>query len=593
MLNIVKTLNSSKSAQEILNSLLEKSVQLVSSGDTGLIFLFNEKKDYLEVKASYGFNSNSYEIIIRKGESITGKAFEENRSIVVNNREDILRYMSSITFYFENTSSPDKFLGRKLSDIKGAIACPIRIRDECIGVLVINNFSTMSTFTDFDKEIVEIISSQAGLAIEKARNLEKEKKKSLELDQYSKILEQEKNRYKHGMNVHMRFMDMVLNGASIDDLIEEISSLIKSDLIFIDQLDHIRSQKISINLTDENILELINLGFAMQKNNHNDRMVFKGYLITTQSIIIDSDYLGFLIIISSEEIYTEEYEITLERGITVLALEIFKNREMEMLEESFKGDFLDVLITHDNIHTINRYSYKYKVDFTKYNRLILIEANVLPSDCEHKIKDYFKDRLKRILKTTSTEAFVAYKFEMFFIILPEETILNDKLLTLMERISYIKNDTSSITNLSGIVSELFLGSINFSKVYMNCKKLLRQKNDSNSNVDWIFFSDSKAKKIILNTPESDLKAFANDVLGDLLNDPRNKEFLKTLKIYIRNSENWTKTKDDLFIHGNTLTQRLNKISDLLDCNIKSYYPRLNIQLAIEIIDLYPEYYNQN
>lgn len=45
ILAIIKTLNSSKSSQEILNNLLKKSVELVSNGDTGLIFLYNKEKN--------------------------------------------------------------------------------------------------------------------------------------------------------------------------------------------------------------------------------------------------------------------------------------------------------------------------------------------------------------------------------------------------------------------------------------------------------------------------------------------------------------------------------------------------------------------
>ena len=590
ILAIIKTLNSSKSSQEILNNLLKKSVELVSNGDTGLIFLYNKEKKYLEVKSSYGFNPNSYKIIIRENESITGRAFKENRPIIANNSEEVIRYMEGISFYSDNELRPEYYLGKNISDIKGVIACPIPIRDECIGVLVIDNFSKESTFNDFDMEIVELISSQAGLAIEKARNLENEKRKNMELDRYSRIIEKEKDRYKHGMTIHLKFMDMILNGGSIEDLIREISKLVESDLIFVDRFNNVCSKNISSDISGDDIAGIVEACLIKHRDDSNI-FEFKDYMIRIQKIIVDKEDLGFLILINKGYKYSEELEITLERGITVLALEIFKNREIEILEENYRGDFIDSLISHENKATIEWYSNKYNIDFTRNKRLILLEFLDFDPKYNTSIRESFKNSLEGVIFKSSIEAFLAYKLENIFIIVPGDAIDKGDIETFMNKIFEIEDRLNKHSmSLRGIVGDLFLGSENFSKVYSDCKRVLRQKKRSNSSLKWSFYSESKVNKIILNTGEDELKKFTYEILGELLKDKNNRELLKTLKTYIRNCENWTKTKEDLFIHGNTLTQRLNRISEILGSNIKDYYERLYIQVALEIIDLYPEYY---
>lgn len=498
--------------------------------------------------------------------------------------------MEGISFYSDNELRPEYYLGKNISDIKGVIACPIPIRDECIGVLVIDNFSKESTFNDFDMEIVELISSQAGLAIEKARNLENEKRKNMELDRYSRIIEKEKDRYKHGMDIHLKFMDMILNGGSIEDLIREISKLVESDLIFIDRFNNVCSKNISSDISGDDIAGIVEACLIKHKDDSNI-FDFKDYMIRIQKIIVDKEDLGFLILINKGYKYSEELEITLERGTTVLALEIFKNREIEILEENYRGDFIDSLISHENKATIERYSNKYNIDFTRNKRLILLEFLDFDPKYNTTIRESFKNSLEGVVKRSSIEAFLAYKLENIVIIVPGDAIDKGDIETFMNKIFGIEDRLNKHSmSLRGIVSDLFVDSKNFSKVYADCKRILRQKKQSNSSLKWSFYSESRVNKIILNTGEDDLKKFTYEILGDLLYDKNNRELLKTLKTYIRNCEKWTKTKEDLFIHGNTLTQRLNKISEILGSNIKDYYERLYIQVALEIIDLYPEYY---
>ncbi len=47
-------------------------------------------------------------------------------------------------------------------------------------------------------------------------------------------------------------------------------------------------------------------------------------------------------------------------------------------------------------------------------------------------------------------------------------------------------------------------------------------------------------------------------------------------------------KELLHIHGNTLNYRLQRLKDILSTDINAYYPSLNLRIAFEIIDLYPE-----
>lgn len=75
------------------------------------------------------------------------------------------------------------------------------------------------------------------------------------------------------------------------------------------------------------------------------------------------------------------------------------------------------------------------------------------------------------------------------------------------------------------------------------------------------------------------------VLGPILNEP---ELLETLDSYLKHSENLKTTSEHLFLHVNTLKYRLQRISELLNCNLKDADTRFRLRMALTI-----EYYLRN
>ena len=65
-------------------------------------------------------------------------------------------------------------------------------------------------------------------------------------------------------------------------------------------------------------------------------------------------------------------------------------------------------------------------------------------------------------------------------------------------------------------------------------------------------------------------------------------FLKqTLKIYMDNQCDITKTAEKIFIHRNTVKYRINKCSNLIGTNIEDPIQSLNIRIAIYASNMIP------
>lgn len=64
----------------------------------------------------------------------------------------------------------------------------------------------------------------------------------------------------------------------------------------------------------------------------------------------------------------------------------------------------------------------------------------------------------------------------------------------------------------------------------------------------------------------------------------NDDLITSLKEYAINQCNVTKAAKELYIHRNTLTYRLNKIEDILNCNLDNYDIQLSLQLALKTLE---------
>lgn len=88
----------------------------------------------------------------------------------------------------------------------------------------------------------------------------------------------------------------------------------------------------------------------------------------------------------------------------------------------------------------------------------------------------------------------------------------------------------------------------------------------------------------LQIPEDELEA----LLGEyriLMEDEKNVEILRTLKIYLENNMNFSVTAEKMYVHINTIRKRIDKVNQLIDIDWDSHIARLKIELLLQFLDL--------
>lgn len=100
--------------------------------------------------------------------------------------------------------------------------------------------------------------------------------------------------------------------------------------------------------------------------------------------------------------------------------------------------------------------------------------------------------------------------------------------------------------------------------------------------------ESPLRELLRSYQERGLAAeFCQYVLGTLVAYDRahNADLLHTLRTYFRCNSNAIEAARTLFLHRNSLQYRLDRIEEVLDCDLHDPHTRLALNLAVEMAEL--------
>jgi Nif-specific regulatory protein len=144
----------------MLTQILDSATRLCGGEASSLLLVDRENQElYFEV-ALGSKSSEVKKFTVKLGEGIAGWVAQHNKSIIVNDVINDKRHLRSIP---KQINYPSKTM----------MAVPMRIKDECIGVIEILNKKNEKNFVQDDLEWLEIFANQAALAIVNAQSIEK------------------------------------------------------------------------------------------------------------------------------------------------------------------------------------------------------------------------------------------------------------------------------------------------------------------------------------------------------------------------------------------------------------------------------------
>lgn len=294
--------------------------------------------------------------------------------------------------------------------------------------------------------------------------------------------------------------------------------------------------------------------------------------------------------------------IAIEHGTTVAALKMMEMRSITVAEERFRNEILEGLLSS----TLDERERAIQMSNDLGNRLvppyvvILVGPDYPDGTTLTKAQSIEKRNIDsslhlsgRYIRAVEPDASFWYQGPRLVIFFPfpksklaeSRSFLNEELQTICER---IRIENAPYTVSMGISPAVF-GLDDFRLAYECARQsLVIGSSLQTQNTGRVTHYEDLGLFRIVSIAESrtSLERFCYDAIGPLLAYDRENdaELSSTLRTFLEQNQNSTKTAKLLFIHYNTLRYRLERIKDILGDVLENPQQRLEIELALQ---LYP------
>jgi len=162
---------------EILKSLLESALRVVTPAHAGVVFLWEARNELLMplASANYPDDESMMGIAYHLGEGLPGRVFEEKKPL----RIDEVNFAVDYNLPTENLLKYRKATSGRLP--VSSMILPIATSERQMGVLVLDNFNTPAAFRAEDEAILLSLTQQVALSLDNVRLMQATQERSGQL----------------------------------------------------------------------------------------------------------------------------------------------------------------------------------------------------------------------------------------------------------------------------------------------------------------------------------------------------------------------------------------------------------------------------
>ncbi len=406
----------------------------------------------------------------------------------------------------------------------------------------------------------------------------------------SEVVNSQARKLMYSQRIHESFTKLAIKGESIDKIIDTLSNIIDKKVVYYDiYFDNIYTSK----LDEKTIEELKTEGLSEILN------AFSNYPIK-----IERETYGYLIIYDEIGALGEYDTIAVEHASTILKLEIQRKISNLQIETRYRDEFIQDLILNNvkSLEEIHNRAKLYDWNFDEGNIVAIFDIdnlkvkylNIRNENHSRTLENTRENMLMFIRKKLKTHfnnaVYTSFSDSIIFIIKPTCKAL-DKFKELLKiASSEIKRE---IFNKFEFTVTVGIGSYKSSPQdihisYIEARKAIKIGRGIYVNNSTIFYEDLGIYKLFDNLSNNDsIKEFYSSYLGKLVeyDKENNTVFLDTLNYLVKNDWNLKTTSEEIFVHYNTMKYRFNKISEILNIDLKESENKLNIAVALKLLQM--------
>lgn len=397
------------------------------------------------------------------------------------------------------------------------------------------------------------------------------------------------------LDIQKHYSNLFIDGASPQVILNELSNTIKAPAILINPFMDVIGHSAYFHKTknpvgpylDQISEQFDNLTTKIQSINIRDS---RHEILQTNiyPIKANSSFQYYLIILHPNKLTYPIAQFAIDQSKMVLSFILYKNEQIENSMIRIQNSFFSKLLFGNPPEDRNDPEFfnqglNHGLINTKYYRIILCE--IVPDQNERK---YDKEDLGLIIYQWLIERTIpTLKYGLVFYrdkTKSTSILLQHNVEDIEEK---LKQSAQDIYDLLKIRIHFGLGKpvdhpYEIKNSYFEGVKALELENN-----DIVKHYRPSGLMTLFNRKDDDsINYFIKHQLKELVevDDISNKELLETLKVYLDNQGEITKTAQEMFLHRNTITYRIKKCEEILDVNTKDSTTSLNLRLALHLLD---------
>ncbi|MCK8825710.1 PucR family transcriptional regulator ligand-binding domain-containing protein [Fuchsiella alkaliacetigena] len=445
----------------------------------------------------------------------------------------------------------------------------------------------------------------------------------------SEILNVQASFLRKSLSMHEDMMNVVLKGGGLNEIAENLSSLIANPVLIVDAefkvLSWARADNKLFSLADlvnqkakeeDFTIESFGSYYLSKSLIKEDRSV--GRFKRTEVEINDKKLLQMsLPIIGGGKvqgyIFTWELNsqfkkvdlLAIERSSTVAALEMMNQQAIFEVERRYQNELLfDILNGRfDSRTTINDRAVSMGWELNQAYAVLIFDlsnglANLdfdqkriqeLRSKILTELNSYFKSfsAQQLILGDRGTNIIMLYSAQDFL----EQGLAKQEIKEKIEE--FIRKLIKIIQRI--LTGKVVVGVGNYYQdiqklqdSYEEARSVLKVVQDINFSKQVHFFEELGVYRLIYNLSPTEIDSFLADTIQPLLeyDQQNNTDFINTLKEYFRCNGNLKKISEKLFLHYNSVLYRIKRIQEILNVNLNDHEKRLSLEMGLKLLDFY-------
>jgi sugar diacid utilization regulator len=552
----------------LINKILEETISIVRA-DAGMLWVFDSGINKLVCKAYKGSVTDlALSLRLELGEGLIGKTFLRGTPKLYSSYPEVLPDIDD--FSPENKIKVLSLFGDKMMD--SAFLMPIFVNKVMECILIVYRVQGNPPFSSADLETMKIFAEMIEMTMTNARSLIT---LQTQLDTLTKC-----NAF------YSKLTSLSVNNSGISNIVKELKGVLNVPVLVINLMTH---EQYPRNAAFE--MELLNMltqrnvtngdTFIIESKNRSDRY-------SVYPILIENSCLGYLIARSKDN-ESQIDKMMLEIGRMVIALELSKAQSM--LDISFKRsaqNFFELINLNDPLELTKKCS-ELGIDSNANYAVVVFtipnENNELQSASVYRLIANIKRELigtQKIVFSSQEKIIVLISMQSTNGIIP----ISEKIGEMITRAQKNENIT-----ICGGMGSLYPGPNSINRSYREAQNALMYQL-SQHNAGFMQYSEMGVNQLFINLTSEEATTFLSKIFTPLREKSRQSDSLEaTLIAYIESNCSMTQTAKQLYIHTNTLYQRLRKIETCLNLSFRKPDDLLQIQLACYLRNNYPDIYN--